>query len=277
MLKVDNALIMGVLNVTPDSFSDGGFYLESDRAIARGLEMVEQGADIIDIGAESTSYYTDPQKKPVEILEQIKRAVPVIKGLEKAGVRGISIDTSSAVVAQAALDHGATWINDQRAAMADKMMPVTMKNAERVVLMHGFGLGFGVNAGERVNYSHPINELKDFFQQRVRELLQLGLEKEKIIIDPGFGFGKGLEDSLTILAQLSSLKVLGFPVLIGLSRKSFIGKLCGIEDPMKRDNASLGGNVMALLSGVGVIRTHNVKMLAEAKCLIDATWLRRSR
>lgn len=270
-------LIMAVLNVTPDSFSDGGHYLHADKAIARGLRLVEEGADIIDVGPESTSYYTDPTKKPVSTDEQIRRAIPVIAGLAQRGITTISIDTSNAAVAKAALDHGAVWINDQQAGAADPDMPEVMTKAQRVVLMHGFGMGFGVEAGEKTRYAHVISELANFFTVRSAALMEKGLSPDKIIIDPGFGFGKGLEDSLIILGNLAQLKALGFPLLVGLSRKSFIGKLTEIEAPEERDNASLGGNILSLLSGVDVIRTHNVAMLAQARCLVDAALARRQQ
>lgn len=261
---------MGVLNVTPDSFSDGGLYFDAQGAIAHGLRLLEEGADIIDVGPESTSFYTDPQKKPIDAKEQIKRAVPVIAALAKRGVAKISVDTSNAEVAKAALESGATWINDQNAGLADLKMPSVMSKAERVVLMHGFGMGFGVDAGEKAQYLSVVDELVAFFQKRILALAPHGVTKEKILIDPGFGFGKGLEDSLELLRNLHDLLVLDVPVLVGLSRKSFIGKLTNIAVPSERDNASLAGNVMAILAGASVIRTHNVKALAEARCLVDA-------
>lgn len=274
-MKPAKTLIMGVLNVTPDSFSDGGLYFNVDKAIARGLSLIGEGADIIDVGPESTSYYTDTTKKPVNTDEQIKRAIPVIAGLAQRGVTTISVDTSNADVARAALEHGATWINDEQAGAGDPMMPAVMTKAERVVLMHGFGRGFGVEDSEKTRYSQVINELANFFEVHCAALIEKGLSRDRIIIDPGFGFGKGLEDSLIILGNLARLKALGFPVLVGLSRKSFIGKLTGIEAPSDRDNASLGGNILSLLSGVDVIRTHNVAMLAQAQCLVDAALARR--
>lgn len=271
-----NAQIMGVLNVTPDSFSDGGHYFSSDAAIKRGIELIEAGADIIDIGPESTSFYTDPNKKPVSASEQLDRALPVIDGLVRHGVRMISIDTTSAEVAKAALEHGVSWINDQQAGCGDPLMPSVMRAAQKVVLMHGFGMGFGVEAGEKARYQQQVMAaLKTFFHERITALGAAGVEREKIIIDPGFGFGKGLEDSLTILGNLAELKSLQTPILIGLSRKSFIGKLLSINEPIERDGASLGGNLLALLSGVEIIRTHNVKMLKQAKRLVEEALARK--
>ncbi len=271
MLTHKKTLIMGIVNVTPDSFSDGGLYFEAKDAIEHGFKLLKEGADILDIGPESTSYYTDPNKKPVDAHEQIKRAVPVIKELARANVL-MSIDSSNAEVAKAALDNGARWINDEKAAVANSLMPSIMKQAEKVILMHGFGLGFGVYEGEKNHYSSVLDELLGFFKERIESLSAMGIEKDKFIIDPGFGFGKGLSDSLTILNSLEVFHSLGLPVLAGPSRKSFIGKLTGIERPSERDHASLAANVMAVMKGASIVRTHNVKMMAEARYLTDAMY-----
>lgn len=265
-------MIMGVLNVTPDSFSDGGKYFSSSKAVEHGLEMIEAGADIIDVGAESTSFYTDANKKPVEASVQIDRALPVIEILTKKSVK-ISIDTTNALVAQAALKAGACWINDQGAALKDNDMAQVMHKAEKVVLMHGFDLGFGVEAGEKITYSaqdRVMGELFSYFKERTQSLINGGLSPEQIIIDPGFGFGKGLKDSLFILKNLGSLTHLRMPILVGPSRKSFLGKISGIDKPYLRDNVSLAANVLAIKNGAEIIRTHNVKALAEARTLVDA-------
>lgn len=269
MPSTKKTLIMGIVNVTPDSFSDGGLYFDSKQAVEHGLKLLKDGADILDIGPESTSYYTDPNKKPVSAHEQIKRAIPVIKELAQAKAL-ISIDTSNAEVAKAALDNGARWINDEKAALGDPFMPMIMKKAEKVILMHGFGLGFGVYEGEQSKYHSVIDELVQFFEQRIASLSLAGVDKTKIIIDPGFGFGKGLNDSLTILDSIDAFKSLGLAILAGPSRKSFIGKLTGIERPLERDFASLAANVMAVMKGASIIRTHQVKMMADARFLTDA-------
>ncbi len=275
MIKTRRTQIVGVLNVTPDSFSDGGLYLDSDRAVEHGLRLMEQGADVIDVGAESTSFYTDPQKRPIDAKEQIKRAIPVIAALARHGIADISIDTTNAEVAKAALENGATWINDQSAGLSDPLMPLVMSKAKRIVLMHGFGLGFGVDEGEKDLYSSVVDELVAFFEKRFAVLASHGVTKEKILIDPGFGFGKGLEHSLELLAHLDQFSCLGVPVQVGMSRKSFIVKLTNIALPHERDNASLAANVMAMMAGVEFIRTHNVKMLAEARWVADAALSRR--
>jgi dihydropteroate synthase len=262
--------IMGVLNVTPDSFSDGGLYYSHESAIARGLAMLEEGADIIDVGPISTSYYTNPDKKPVPALEQIRRIETVIPALLQAGVKNISIDSPDAAVARVALDCGATWVNDQTAGLGDEGMAKVMAEAEHVVLMHGFGLGFGVDAAESVKYLGVMDELKSFFTQRIASLVELGVAREKMLIDPGFGFGKGLGDSLTMLTGLSALTTLGVPILVGLSRKSFIGKACQIPEAKDRDYPTIAGNTMAVMAGADVIRTHNVRACAEALKLLDA-------
>lgn len=263
-------IIMGVLNVTPDSFSDGGNYFSVDKAVKRGMTMLEEGAHVIDVGPESTSYYTHPTKRPVDAEEQIRRAIPVIEALAQEGVKNISVDTTQAKVAKAALEHGATWINDQTAGLQDEAMGSVMAQAEKVVLMHGFGFGFGVDESEGTRYENVMDELCSFFKQRIHALSNEKVQRDRIIIDPGFGFGKGLNDSLSMLSSLHYLQKVGCPILVGPSRKSFIGKVTGIESPKDRDNASLVAFTVAVMHGASLLRVHNVKAAKEAMLLVDA-------
>lgn len=265
-----DTIIMGVLNVTPDSFSDGGDYFSVDRAINKAMAMVDEGAAVIDVGPESTSFYTDPNKRPVDDEEQIRRAIPVIKALSDRGIGPLSVDTTRAKVAKAALEHGATWINDETAGLGDPAMPSVMASAQKVVLMHGFGLGFGVEESEKKLYDNVMDELCAFFEKRLQDLSTAGLKAENAIIDPGFGFGKGLNDSLAMLSHLDRLQKVGCPILVGLSRKSFIGKVTGIKSPKDRDYASIAASTLAVMQGANLLRVHNVKAAKEAMMLVNA-------
>ncbi len=246
---------MGILNTTPDSFSDGGNFTNLTQAIKHGLKLINDGADIIDVGGVSTK----PGAKHVPEQEEIARVIPVIKNLVKEGVSKISIDTKSALVAQMALDNGATWINDQSAGMGHSNMPKVMRQAQCIVLMHSLNLESGVDAGELVKYDNIINEIRTFFIKRI-EVLKL--PKEKVVIDPGIGFSKGLDDSLEIIKNINKFNDLG-QTLLGLSRKSFLGKLTGIPEPKDRDFVTLGANMAAYLNGVNIVRTHNVLILKQ--------------
>lgn len=247
--------IMGILNTTPDSFSDGGNFTNVALAVEHGLKLVEHGADIIDVGGVSTR----PGAKEVPEPEEISRVIPVIKNLVKEGVNKISIDTKSALVAQMALDNGAIWINDQSAGLQDHHMPKVMQQAQCIVLMHSLNLEAGVDAGELISYDNIVTEIKTFFINRI-EILKL--PKHKIIIDPGIGFSKGLDDSLKIIKNINKFNDLG-QTLVGLSRKSFLGKLTGITTPKDRDFVTLGANIAAYLNGVNIVRTHNVLILKQ--------------
>jgi len=247
--------IMGILNATPDSFSDGGNFLNLSSAINHGLKLMTDGADIIDVGGVSTK----PGAKKVPEQEEITRVIPVIKNLAKEGVSKISIDTKSALVAQMALDNGAIWINDQSAGLQDSNMAKVMQQAQAVVLMHSLNFESGVDAGELVHYNNIISEIRTFFINRI-EVLKL--PKNKIIIDPGIGFSKGLENSLEIIKNINKFNDLGH-TLLGLSRKSFLGKLSGIVEPKDRDFVSLGASIASYLNGVNIVRTHNVLILKQ--------------
>jgi dihydropteroate synthase len=258
--------ICGIVNVTPDSFSDGGKYLDTKAAILHGLTLMKEGAHIVDIGG----YSTAPNHVYVSVEEELSRVIPVIKGLKAHGIDAISVDTMRARVASLAIKSGASWINDQSAAQMDKDMPSVMKDADGIIIMHnGGGQTSGVMAGEEVNYSCILKAVKEFFLNRVKNLSLLGVKKDKIIIDPGIGFGKGLKDSLFIINNMHELSELGAMLLIGLSRKSFLGKMSGIKNPIDRDVISLAASAMSVLSGVNILRTHNVKATREFFLVFD--------
>lgn len=251
--------MMGILNVTPDSFSDGGDFLFLENALNHGLQLIKDGADILDIGAMSTS----PNSKAISVDEEIKRLIPVISALKKAGIYNISVDTMRALVAKEALKAGASWINDQSAGLFDDAMAEIMADADAVVIMHSKGASSGVMAGEHIHYDDVVNDIRTFFVDRIHHLCVQGLSKQKIIVDPGIGFGKGLKDSLSIINNMKDFEGLAAMSLIGLSRKSFLYPITGIEDPKDRDLVSLGAHAAAIASGAHIIRTHNVKLTKE--------------
>lgn len=264
----ERTLVMGIVNVTPDSFSDGGKYHDPVKGVEHGLRLIKEGADILDIGGVATSPHLNDCAKSVSEDEECARVVPVIAELARRGIDNISIDTTRAAVAEAALDVGASWINDQSAGL-DPAMARVMTRAQGVVLMHNHGEHSGVEAGEKITYDDIMAHLLDFFSHRIGELDNVGVSAEKIIIDPGVGFGKGLSDSLTIINSLSCLKKLNAVTMVGLSRKSFIYQLTGIIQPVERDFATLGANAAAIFSGADIIRTHNVRATVEMALVLN--------
>ena len=259
--------VMGVLNVTPDSFSDGGRYLENDAAVAHGLELIEAGAAILDVGGESTR----PGAEPVGADEERRRVVPVIEALagRRPGV-AISIDTSKASVAAAALDAGATLVNDVTALRGDPAMAELV--AERGVeccLMHMLGEPRTMQVDP--HYDDVVSDVKAFLEQRMAAAIKAGVAEERILLDPGIGFGKTLEHNLELLARLSEIVALGRPVVIGTSRKSFLGRLTGREDPAERIPGTIATNVLAYERGARVFRVHDVTPVLDALRVTAAT------
>lgn len=256
--------LMGILNVTPDSFSDGGRYLEAQKAIARGVEMAEQGADIIDIGGESTR----PGARSLSAPEEIERVIPVVRGLRRAVSIPLSIDTYKAEVAYAALEAGADVVNDISALRFDpQMVSLIVRERVPVILMHMQGTPQTMQ--ERPHYQDVLQEVKDFLRNRVAFSVERGAAPEQIVIDPGIGFGKNLEHNLTLLRGLPALASLGQPLLVGPSRKTFIGKILGVG-PEERLEGSLAAAVAAVLGGANMIRMHDVKEAGRAIMLADA-------
>lgn len=272
----ERTLVMGVINVTPDSFSDGGKYYDAQCGIEHGIKLIEEGADIIDVGGVATSPHLAADQT-VSADEECSRVIPVIKGLVAQGIYNISIDTLRASVASAALDAGASWVNDQSAGLNDREMAKVMARAEGVVLMHNSGGHSGVDAGEKLVFDDVMAMLLEFFLCRIKDLGEQGVSAEKIIVDPGVGFGKGLIDSLTIINNMHRLRELNAVTLIGLSRKSFLYKLTGIEKPSDRDFATLGANAAAMMSGAHIIRTHNVRATVDMARVLDRCLFEKQR
>lgn len=250
-------LMMGVVNVTPDSFSDGGRYLDPDAAVAHALRLVEEGADLLDIGAESTR----PGADPVEEAEERRRAIPVVAAVAKAVRVPISIDTSKASVAQAALDAGAVLVNDVTALRGDPaMVEVIVRMGAGIVLMHMSGTPRTMQ--QQPSYEDVVGEVSAFLDERIRFALSRGLVQTQIVLDPGIGFGKLLEHNLTLLAQLDRFTGLGCPLLVGVSRKAFLGQL--VDRPVQeRQWATAAAVAMAVERGAGILRVHDVRAMRE--------------
>ena len=254
-LDYSKPLLMGVLNVTPDSFSDGGMYPSSSDAISRGIEMLEQGADIIDIGGESTR----PGSQRVDATEQKRRVLDVIAGLRKElpDSTHISIDTTLAEVAKAALDAGATMLNDISAGSEDEyMLKLSEEFDAPICLMHM--LGEPGTMQDSPSYENVTQEVSDFLIERAKHALSLGVKKENIILDPGIGFGKRTTHNLQLLRDLKQIVSLGYPVLLGTSRKRFMGELAREEDPRKRMPATCATTALGVTAGVDIFRVHDV-------------------
>ncbi len=253
---------MGILNVTPDSFSDGGLYFETQKAINHALSMIEDGADIIDIGGESTRPFSDP----VSVDDELLRVIPVIKELRKRTDTVISIDTTKSTVAKEACLVGADIINDISGMLFDtKMIDVAKDIGCPVVLMHIKGNPKTMQ--ENPTYDNVVSEIKCHLLDRIDYVIENGIDKKNIILDPGIGFGKTIENNFEILNRLDELTSIEYPFLIGVSNKSFIGKTLNINEN-DRLQGTIVANTIALQKGCKIFRVHNVK---EAKrCLLIA-------
>ena len=250
-------IVMGVLNVTPDSFSEGGQFFDTDKAIEHGLKMTADGAAIIDVGAESTR----PGSAPVSADEQIKRAIPVIEGLCKKIDVPISIDTYKVEVAQAALEAGAAMINDITALSDEKVGELAAEQKVPVVLMHMQGTPTTMQIEPK--YDDVVGEVLQFLLERTRRAEQFGIDKGKIFIDPGIGFGKTLEHNLLILRNIRRFVETDYRVLAGPSRKSFIGKLTGKEKPSERIFGTAATVALCVAAGVSIVRVHDVAEMVD--------------
>ena len=250
--KKKQSLIMGILNVTPDSFSDGGKYLEKNTAINHALEMIDQGADIIDIGGESTRPFSDP----VSLKEEISRVVPVIEGIRKESDICISIDTTKSQVATAALNSGASVINDVSAMEVDPLMvDVALKFDCPLIIMHMKGTP--KNMQDDPQYESLISDIKDYLLDRTDFIISKGINPKKIVIDPGIGFGKTVENNFEIINNLKHFTSMDFPVLLGASRKSFIGISLNLPEE-DRLEGSLAANIIGFQNGAKIFRVHDV-------------------
>jgi dihydropteroate synthase len=254
--------LMGVVNVTPDSFSDGGLYLDSTAAVAHGEELVGDGADVLDIGGESTR----PGAAEVDAAEELRRVGPVVAGLAEATT--ISIDTSKLTVAEAALDAGASIVNDVTALRRDpEMAALCADRGAGVVLMHMPGSPRTMQ--DNPTYEDVVDDVKAFLAERVEAAVAAGVAEERIWLDPGIGFGKTVEHNLELLRRLAELRELGRPLVIGTSRKSFIGRIDGSAVD-ERLGGSIASSVLAAAEGADVLRVHDVAETAQAMRVAEA-------
>jgi dihydropteroate synthase len=260
--------IMGILNVTPDSFSDGGEWFSFDAAVTRARVLAAEGADILDVGGESTR----PGAGPVPVDEELRRVVPVIRAAAKTGAQ-ISIDTMKLTVAQAAVDAGATYVNDVTAFRHEpELAGFVADRGCDCCLMHMLGEPRTMQDDPR--YDDVVDDVRAFLEGRIEFAVGEGVREERIMVDPGIGFGKTLDHNLELLRRLDEIVAVGFPVVIGTSRKSFLGRLTGRDDPHDRVAATLATTVLALERGATVFRVHDVAPTRDALAVATAT-LRR--
>lgn len=257
--------VMGVLNVTPDSFSDGGDYLDPDSAKHRAEGFLASGVDIIDIGGESSR----PFSEPVPGTEELRRVLPAIQAVRRFTDIPISIDTTKAVVAENALRIGADLVNDISALRFDTdMAEVIRSSGAPVILMHMKGTPRDMQVAPF--YTNVVAEVRDFLAERLAWAVSQGIPRDHILLDPGIGFGKGIEDNLVLINRLDALASLEAPLVVGPSRKAFLGTITGREKPAERDVATLGAAAAAALRGAHVIRVHEIARTKEVLRVVDA-------
>jgi len=256
--------VMGILNVTPDSFFDGGAHFSPRDAVNHGLTLAREGADIIDVGGESTRPYSDP----IPLDEELRRVIPVIKALAQETELTISIDTYKSEVARLAIEAGATMVNDVSALRFDPGMGPLVAEADLpIVLMHMKGTPRDMQVNP--TYEDLIGEILAFLRKAVDEAHSVGIRKELVIIDPGIGFGKSFGDNLRILRELDAFSSLGQPIMVGTSNKAFIGHTLGLP-PDSRDAGTMATVAAAVMNGADIVRVHNVKTAKETVRMIDA-------
>lgn len=256
-ISLERPLVMGIVNTTPDSFSDGGAFLQSPAAVSHGLRLAGEGADIIDVGGESTR----PGALPVSADEEIARTVPVVEALAGKGLV-VSIDTMKPEVAAAALSAGARIVNDVGGLGSDEMRRVVDSAGAGVVVMHMKGTPQDMQLAP--HYDDVIEEIVGFLEQRIEEAVRVGIDRDAIVVDPGIGFGKTLEHNLVILDRLDELERLGRPVMVGTSRKRFLGTITGHREPRHRDLATAVTVALAVVRGASVVRVHDVAGAVES-------------
>jgi dihydropteroate synthase len=257
--------IMGILNVTPDSFSDGGEWFDFGEAVEHGRALVAEGADILDVGGESTR----PGAAPIALDEELRRVVPVIRALRDVDAQ-LSVDTMKLAVAEAAVEAGATFVNDVTALRNDPgIAGLVADRGCDCCLMHALGEPRTMQKDPR--YGDVVDDVRAFLEERVRFAVGEGVREERIVLDPGIGFGKTLDHNLELLRRLDEIVAIGFPVVIGTSRKSFLGRLTGRDDPHDRVAATLATTVLALERGAEIFRVHDVAPTKDALAVATAT------
>ena len=257
-------LIMGVLNVTPDSFSDGGAFLTVDQAVSHAIQMQDEGADIIDLGAESSR----PGAQPIDEREELRRLMPVLEAVRQAVSLPLSVDTTKAAVARRAIQAGASIVNDITALRSDPTMAgLVAETGAAVVLMHMQGTPRTMQ--QAPHYESVVDEICAFLRDRIQAALDAGIRASQIILDPGFGFGKLQEHNLRLLAEFDLFTRLGHPVLVGVSRKQFIGNL--VDRPVhERGYGTAGAIAVAVLKGAHILRVHDVRAMKDTASVVSA-------
>ncbi len=257
-LDLSRPLVMGILNVTPDSFSDGGDFISPDAALERARQMVGEGADIIDVGGESTR----PGAAPVSLEQELERVIPVIEAISRELPVPVSIDTSKAGVMSGAVSAGAGLINDVAALRGEGALEVAAKSGVPVCLMHMQGGPRTMQ--ESPEYQDVVSDIRQFLGERIKACQAAGISRDRIVLDPGFGFGKTLGHNLELLRRLEEFSDIGLPLLVGISRKSMIGALLGDVPVTGRLYGSLAAAVLAVERGAGILRVHDVKPTVDA-------------
>lgn len=258
ILRLDRPRVMGIVNITPDSFSDGGAHFDAEAAIAHGLRLAQEGADILDVGGESTR----PGSQEVPVEEELRRVVPVIEGLARNTALPISIDTSKPDVMRAAIKAGAGMLNDVYGLRREGALDAAAELGMPVVLMHMLGEPRAMQ--EAPEYDDVVGEVHRFLAERIFAAEMAGVARKNIIADPGFGFGKTVAHNLQLLAQLRRFTELGVPVLAGLSRKKTIGELTGRDEPRQRVHGSVAAHLIAAQNGAAIVRVHDVAATVDA-------------
>jgi dihydropteroate synthase len=261
----ERTLVMGIVNVTPDSFSDGGMFEGAEAAVTHGLQLREEGADVLDVGGESTR----PGSDPVSVDEELARVLPVIEGLRRRAPEALlSVDTRKAAVASEALAAGSDAVNDIGAGTDPDMFGVVGAAGAGMVLMHMRGEPKTMQADPR--YDDVVAEVRGFLAERLEAAVAAGIGRDRLCVDPGVGFGKNLEHNLALLRSIGSFRELGVPVLAGASRKRFIGELSGADDPAGRLEGSVAAAVWCASQGVEMVRVHDVAPTVRALRVVDA-------
>jgi len=262
-LNLNRTHVMGIVNVTPDSFSDGGKFSSIDLAVAHALELIEEGADILDIGGESTR----PGATPVSLDEELRRVIPVIEALSRVSTVPLSIDTYKPEVMRAAIAAGADIVNDVRALQEEGALDVVANSDAGVCLMHMQGTPQTMQLSP--GYTDVVQEVKQFLNERLQAVTERGVARERILLDPGFGFGKTTVHNIALIQHLDVFAEMGFPLLVGLSRKSVLGKIAG-GDEQQRLHAGLAASVISAMKGARIVRVHDVKATVDALKVVDA-------
>ena len=261
---MSRTLVMGILNITPDSFADGGRYLSKEDAITQGRRLIAEGADIIDVGGESTK----PGVDRVSEADELERVIPAVTELVKDGAV-ISVDTMRSEVAKQAIAAGARYINDVSGGLADEKMASVIAQNPKIQYIAMHWRGHSKEMQKKAVYKDVVKEVKDELDERVSQLLKAGIDPEQIILDPGIGFAKNTEHNWEILRNIERLQLLGFPLLVGVSRKKFLGELVGASDPDKREAATIALTTELARLNVWGVRTHAVRAHLDAIAVAD--------